>query len=100
MLNKVTLDNYKKSLILDWLEEECLKLNLSPIYLDYDLVHKLLVNVGGMTETEFIQTLNQWLEDEMNHKVAYHDYSSEIRLNNLVNTIKAITYLEQPVRYR
>lgn len=95
-----TLNNYKKALILDWLEEECLKRKLSPIYLEPDLVHKLLVNVGGMTETEFIQTQNHWLDDEMNHRVSYHDYGSEIRLNNLVNNIKAIDYLEQPVRHR
>lgn len=91
----ITIANYKKDLILDWLEEECFKRQLSPIYLDYGIVHKLLVNLGGMSEEEYLQTQNQWLDDAMNHRVSYHNYNSKIRLNNLINNLETVKYLEQ-----
>lgn len=91
----IAVANYKKALIVDWLEEECWKRQLSPIYLDYDLVHKFLVNLGGMSEEEYLNIQNQWLDDEMNHRVSYHNYNSEFRLDNLINSLKAVKWIEQ-----
>lgn len=91
----ITVTNYKKALILDWLEEECWKRQLSPIYLDYDLIHKFLVNLGGMSEKEYIQVQKQWLDDEMNHRFSYHNYNSKFRLNNLISSLKAVKCIEQ-----